>query len=217
MNTSPTNEPTEEVPASVKAAVAYLSVATAPQADDSAAESAGQDLVTAICRTLMDRQSQIQSEGIRRGITRKLQAGGTPGLAPLGYLNTVVNVEGRTIRTVTVDEEPAGHIRWAFTAYASGQWNLASLREELKRRGLRTRPTRGRAGAALSLAQIRRMLGHSYYIGKVQHGGEVFDGSHEALVDEATWERVQERLANASRHRAGASTANARASDGERP
>jgi hypothetical protein len=49
----------------------------------------------------------LASEAIR-GMTQKAKVGGTPGWAPMGYLNTRRrNDEGREIRVVVVDPDRA--------------------------------------------------------------------------------------------------------------
>src|SRR6267378_3265716 len=40
-------------------------------------------------------------------------------------------------------------------------------------------------------AAVRRLLTSPLYAGKVEYGGEVFDGVHKAIVEEDTWNAVQ--------------------------
>lgn len=75
-------------------------------------------------------------------MAQKAKTGGTPGKAPLGYRNTrIINAEGREVRTIELDPERAELIRWAFEAYATGEWTLTSLLAELELRGLTNTPT----------------------------------------------------------------------------
>ncbi|HWV48002.1 MAG TPA: hypothetical protein VN035_00980 [Microbacterium sp.] len=66
--------------------------------------------------------------------------GGTPGRAPLGYLNERQFTDGREVRAITIDPERAEHIIWAFHSYATGEWSVTRLAAELETRGLTTRP-----------------------------------------------------------------------------
>ena len=71
---------------------------------------------------------------------QKAIQGGTPGRAPLGYLNERRFDDGREVRTITVDPGRAEHVAWAFHAYAAGEWGVTRLTAELGSRGLATRP-----------------------------------------------------------------------------
>jgi site-specific DNA recombinase len=51
-----------------------------------------------------------------KGMTQKAKAGGTPGRAPIGYLNTRRRIDGREARVVMVDPDRARLVQWAFEA-----------------------------------------------------------------------------------------------------
>jgi hypothetical protein len=68
-------------------------------------------------------------------------------------------------RTVILDPERAPLIRWAFEAYATGDWSLNRLAAELTLRGLTKRPTRKRLAEPLSAKQLLMVLRNPYYIG----------------------------------------------------
>ncbi len=57
------------------------------------------------------------SAEIVKGCQQKAKAGGTPTLAPLGYLNVRQMVDGHEVRTVALDPERAPLVRFAFEAY----------------------------------------------------------------------------------------------------
>src|SRR6266702_3877683 len=46
-----------------------------------------------------------------KGMTQKAKVGGTPGRAPIGYLNTRRRIDGREVRTVVVDPERASLVQ----------------------------------------------------------------------------------------------------------
>ena len=130
-----------------------------------------------------------------KGLTEKVAGGGTPHRAPHGYVNRQ-RLEGTAdIRWVEVDHERASHVRWAFEAYATGDWTLLGLVAELEARGYRTRPTAKMPARPLSRSSVYRMLSNPYYIGIVSYKGAYHEGSHEALVSMDTWLRVQDVLA----------------------
>ena len=65
------------------------------------------------------------------GRTQKAQLGGTPGRAPIGYLNIRRRIDGREVRTIAVDPDRAPLIQWAFNAYSTGDWSVGMLAEVL--------------------------------------------------------------------------------------
>jgi len=77
----------------------------------------------------------------KKGLHEKAPRGGTPGYAPLGYVNIVKRHEGIEEKTIEIDPDRGHHLTWAFRAYATGQISVTELTEELERRGLKTRPT----------------------------------------------------------------------------
>ncbi len=140
-------------------------------------------------------RSAGDAEKVKMGMARKHADGGTVGKAPIGYLNTVDRVEGREVRVVKVDPERAPLVKLAFDAFATGNYSIASLCEMLDEAGLRTPPTRKRAPGPPCRANVHYMLRREYYIGVVTwRGAKNPAGRHEALIDEATFKRVQEIL-----------------------
>ncbi len=121
----------------------------------------------------------------------RCKVGGTSGLAPLGYRNVSKIVDGRTVKSVGVDPERAPQVVEAFELYATGDWSLPELLDEVTKRGFRTRATRARSSKPLALAQLHRMLKNPYYCGDVTHRGARYEGRHEALIDRELFERVQ--------------------------
>ncbi len=131
----------------------------------------------------------------KKGIAQKAMRGGTHGVAPIGYVNTLARIEGHEIKGVAFDEEKAEHVRWAFQTYAGGHWSISTLRDELEERGLKSRTTAKYVGTPLNNSQVHRMLSNPYYMGKIRHRELIYDGTHEPLVDDETWYQVQEVLA----------------------
>jgi site-specific DNA recombinase len=135
---------------------------------------------------------------VMKGLLQKARTGGTIGKAYLGYLNVRESLDGAERRTVEIDPDRGPLLAWAFEAYATGDWTLKALRNELLDRGLTTVPTAQRPAKPISVSQLHRYLRSSYYIGKVTYGGIEYAGSHRALVSEEVWYRVQELLTSRS-------------------
>jgi site-specific DNA recombinase len=121
-----------------------------------------------------------------KGSTQKAKAGGTIGRAPLGYVNVRRVENGRECRTVEVDPLRGPLMKWAFEAYASGDWTLRPLLDELTRRGLRSQATRKTPEKQLELSHLHKLLRHPYYKGIVRYRGVEYPGRHEPLVDETS-------------------------------
>jgi site-specific DNA recombinase len=130
---------------------------------------------------------------VMKGLNQKARTGGTPGRAPIGYLNVRrVLEDGREVRTVAVDPERAPLVRLAFDLYATGDWSIGALTDALNDDyGLRTRPTAGRPSKKVAPSLIGAMLHNRYYIGEVSWGGTVYEGRHGLFIDRKTFDRVQ--------------------------
>jgi site-specific DNA recombinase len=124
----------------------------------------------------------------------KVRNGGTIGRAPIGYLNVHRRINGQHVATVELDPDRAPLVRWAFEAYATGEWSLTALTEALAAKGLTTVPTQHYTEKPLPRANVHRMLRNRYYIGKFTWGKIEYDGSHPQLIPNELFERVQEVL-----------------------
>src|SRR5262249_28552982 len=131
-----------------------------------------------------------------KGMTQKAKAGGTPAMAPLGYLNIREIVDGREVRTVAFDPERGPLIAEAFELYATGEWTARTLLDHLTERGLRTRAIRSCPPKPLSLSRLWAILRSRYYLGYVHYRGAEYPGRHEPLVGEEVFDRVQAVLAS---------------------
>jgi site-specific DNA recombinase len=148
-------------------------------------------LMHTILRGMNEFYSDNLALEVIKGSTQKAKAGGTIGRAPLGYLNVRRVENGRESRTVEVDPVRGPLMKWAFEAYASGDWTLRPLLDELTRRGLRSHGTRRTPEKPLELSHLHKLLRHPYFKGIVRYRGAECAGRHEPLVDEATWQRAK--------------------------
>lgn len=152
-------------------------------------------LLHGIMASIAEFYSHNLATEVMKGMRQKAIQGGTPGRAPLGYLNQCLHDRGgREVRTVILDPDRGPHITWAFKAYATGEWSISELTAELNRRGLTTRPGPNTTAHALNLPNVHRLLRNPYYQGIVTLNGVEHPGSHEVLVDPVTWAAVQNIL-----------------------
>lgn len=130
-----------------------------------------------------------------KGSTEKAKRGGTPGMAPLGYVNVAKVVDGHEMRSVDVDETRGPLVSTAFEAYATGMYSLSDVTALLEGLGLRTRGSRRYAPRPLSKSMVHRLLTKEYYTGVVVYRGKTYPGRHTPLVSRDTFDRVQRVLA----------------------
>jgi site-specific DNA recombinase len=175
-----------EITLAIKAGGAEL-VSVVEQIDDT---PLGEYMQTIFAANAQLYSANLSAEA-KKGLHQKAKKGGTPGPAPLGYLNVRTVVEGIEIKTVEPDPERAPHITWAFAAYASGLYTLDRLHAKLAERGLVTRKTRKYAATPVSRAHLARILRNPYYVGTVRYGGVEYEGRHTPLVDKDTFSRVE--------------------------
>jgi len=123
------------------------------------------------------------------------------GGLPLGYDLDA----GPTGSKLRVNPTEAAIVRELFRLYRVHQGLLPVVKEAAKR-GWRTktwvtREGKVKEGGALDRVNLHRLLTNVVYIGKVEYDDEVFDGEHDAIIDESLFNEVQEILQGQSRTR----------------
>jgi site-specific DNA recombinase len=151
-------------------------------------------LLHGIMSSIAEFYSRNLATEVIKGCVQKAKNGGTPGKAPLGYVNVRKVVNGLEGRTVEVDPVRGPLMAWAFREYATGEWTIRTLLAELTAKGLTTVPGPKTPSTALTVSHLHRLLRHPYYVGIVRYQGVLYQGKHEALVDHDTWQRVQELM-----------------------
>ena len=121
-------------------------------------------------------------EETKKGIQGRLKQGLYPRQAPLGYLD---NGPGKP-KTPCPEKGPL--IRELFECYASGEYSLRSLREEITRRGLRNKN-----GRPLNVSSIAIITDNPFYTGliAVKKTGETYHGIHEPIISASLFRQVQ--------------------------
>ena len=149
-------------------------------------------LLHGIMSSIAEFYSRNLATEAKKGMLQKAKNGGTPGRAPFGYRNTrTVDEMGREARTVEIDADRAHWVRWMFERYATGEWTVPMMVDELRDLGLTTAPTPKKPAAALGRSQINAMLMNHYYVGIVTFDGVEYNGKHPALVSEELFAKVQ--------------------------
>jgi len=126
-------------------------------------------------------EREMASERTRAKMVAIAQAGGWPaGVAPRGY-------ERREKHDNTLYPHPRQGpvITDVFERYAAGE-PLPEIRKRY----------------SIAKSTMYVILRNPIYVGKLPYAGEVYQGRHEPLVSQATWDQVQARLPKKGQHRA---------------
>ncbi|MHB1712521.1 MAG: recombinase family protein [Acidimicrobiales bacterium] len=123
---------------------------------------------------------------------------------PRSKLVRVVDYRMTKVAHIVIDPERAPHITCAFELYATGEWTLERLVQELARRGLRNRGRRDRPVAPIGVSALANILSNKAYAGIVTWEGIEYPGLHRDNLltdtDTATFNRVQDLLAAVDAH-----------------
>lgn len=149
-------------------------------------------LMHGVMSSVAEFYSNNLAQEVKKGMWQKVQNGGTPSRAPLGYKNVLNRDDlGREARTVEIDKERAPLITKAFEVYARGNHTVKQLAKELAAEGLTTAPTPKIPSKPINGSRLNTILINPYYKGLVKYNGVYHEGSHEKLTDEHTWEKVR--------------------------
>ncbi len=108
---------------------------------------------------------------------------------------------------LVVNREEARRVTEIFALYAEHR-SLISVIQELDHRGWRTKAWttgtgRNAGGKNYTKNRLYNLLTNIIYTGRVEYGGQVYEGEHERIVDDDTWTRVQEHLSRNGRRGGG--------------
>jgi site-specific DNA recombinase len=140
-------------------------------------------------RTLANMASfytEQQSLDVCDGLVRRVQSGLFVGKAPYGYLN--IRRDGRSI--VEVNPVTSPKVRRIFDLYAYHGHTLDSLVDRLATEGHAYTKRLPR----FPRSKLHAILRDRCYIGDLKFRDQWYPGSHEPLVDRATFDRVQALL-----------------------
>ncbi len=154
-------------------------------------------------------EREVTGERIRDKIAASKRRGmWMGGFVPLGY-----EPDGRTL---TINEREAKTVRKIFQLYLE-LGNVRHVKQAADDLGLTTKVRRSGVGESESKAEgprendapaskrsaggrplsrgyIYKLLGNPLYVGCIAHKGEIHEGLHPAIIDQATWDAVQQKL-----------------------
>lgn len=153
------------------------------------------DAMATITDAMNELQYRLNGQDVKLKMAHKAKNGGTITRAPIGYLNTRITVEGHLVNSIGIDEERAPLVRLMFELYATGEYSIPQLTAVMQDQGLEARPTgRHLTPRPITRDTIERVLGDPYYAGWIFYDGELYEGRHEALIDQELFDRVQDLL-----------------------
>ena len=123
----------------------------------------------------------------KKGIQKKVENGGWPRPAPLGYINR----RNKSLAWVEVDPQMGPLITRAFQEMATGKWTLKEWAEHSYSMNYRSRK-----GNRLPVSSWSHIFHNRFYMGEVylRKGDVPTKGNHEPLVNANTFAQVQEVL-----------------------
>jgi site-specific DNA recombinase len=123
------------------------------------------------------------SVNVKRGNRAKLEQGGWPSMAPLGYLNN------KGDKTISIDLLRAPFISKMFELYATGGYSVKDIANILYEQGFRSR-----SGFKVHKSKIHHMLTNHFYYGIMVRDGKYYAGSHEPAITKQLFDDTQNVL-----------------------
>lgn len=95
-----------------------------------------------------------------------------------------------------INSNEAEIVKEIFTKYSQG-FTAVAIAKDLKERGIRTKK-----GVLIDAPKIYKMICNTKYVGKIKHGDTIYTNIYPAIIDEITWQKVQD-IRNANKHAPG--------------
>src|SRR3954454_23479137 len=136
-------------------------------------------------------EREVIGERVRDKIAASKQKGmWMGGVAPLGY-----EIKDRKL---AICPEGAETVRLIFCRYLE-LGSVRVLKQELDQTGIRSKERTRRDGSRIggqsfSRGALYALLSNPIYIGEIAHKGVRYPGQHQAILDRAVWDAVQQRL-----------------------
>ena len=127
------------------------------------------------------------SKNVKRGLRTKLEKGGWPCIAPIGYLN-----DGKG--GILVDKERSPYVKQIFQMYISGNYTIKEIADKIYLAGLKSR-----GGNKYHKSQIYTLLNNKFYYGIMISHGEEYPGRHKPIISKRLFDEAQE-MAHKKQH-----------------
>ena len=125
-------------------------------------------------------------EEVMKGLTLKVEQGGFPGTARIGYLNN------KTTAEIEVDPVQGPIVKKLWELYGTGNYNVPQIEKIAHEMGLRYKSS----PKTLSIQSLYTMFRNPLYHGVVRWNGMEKPGKHEPLITKDLFDRAQRILGN---------------------
>ncbi len=126
------------------------------------------------------------SKNVKRGLQSKLEKGWKPGLAPVGYLNDLMD------HTLVKDQERFDLLRRAWDEMLTGNYTVSEILEKLNNEwGFRSFKRKRTGGLPLALSGLYKIFTNLFYTGLFEFKGKEYEGKHEPMITLEEYDRVQ--------------------------
>lgn len=125
---------------------------------------------------------KLLSENVKKGQKEKLSQGWLPTKPPIGY--KTIGEKGHKIHVI--DEEKAPLMRKLFEFYATGNYSLLKITKMASEIGLRNYNNR-----RIPKSRMHTLFTDPFYIKQIRYQGAIHPGSHEPLISEELFKKVQ--------------------------
>ncbi|MFA6896943.1 MAG: recombinase family protein [Patescibacteria group bacterium] len=128
------------------------------------------------------------SVNVKRGNRAKLETGGWPNHAPLGYKNDKTN------NTIVIDKKLSVYIVRSFELCATGNYSIKEISDALYQDGMRTK-----SGKKVFKGTFQRMLNKTFYYGVMERDGKFYKGTHKPLISKELFDKAKYALEERNR------------------
>ena len=150
-------------------------------------------LITSVEFGMANQYLRDLSTNVKRGLKTKLEQGWYPSFAPLGYLNTKVNIRGEN--RIVKDPDRYDLVRKIWDLMLTGKYSaLEVLNIANNELGLRTRRKGAVSGYVMCKSNIYALLTNPFYYGWFEYpqkSGLWFKGKHEPMISKEEFDQVQ--------------------------
>ncbi len=152
-------------------------------------------MMDGIMSSINEFYSNLYGAKTSRAMLRKIEKGEWPGWAPIGYKNENTGTKDNPHNEVLQDENQSALVAEAFSLLATGGYNCTDLNGIMYSKGLRSRH-----GKALPKSSFVAMINSPFYYGMMEFKGQLYPGNHKPLIDKATYDACQARMAALNHH-----------------
>ncbi len=153
-------------------------------------------LLTAVEFGMANQYSRDLSKNVKRGQQSKNEKGWFPSQAPTGYINEKYGEKGS--KKILRDSEQFEAVKKLWGLALTGRYSIAEL-TDIANTNLSIKSKRGRK--KMNKSSIYGILTNTFYYGEYTHSGKVWVGSHEPMITNEQFDKMQLILGQRGRAR----------------